>query len=169
MKCEDVKELILTDYLDGQLGKEQKAQIEKHLAICTDCKEYELLTRTAVVDPFNNMERHKPPEAAWHKIREQIEKEKLPLQGPTTSSFADLIQRIKSFLYIPKPALAATTIAALLLVVITVIKLQPEDQKIVKVSPEKQIECITYLISVFDQETVNGNDDFGTSIEELFL
>ena len=167
MKCEYVKELILTDYLDEQLGKEQKTQIEKHLTICKGCKEYELLTRTAVVEPFNNLERHNPPEAAWHKIREQIEEE-LPLQEPT-NSFADLIRKVKTFLYIPKPAFVVTTIIVLLLAVITVIKLQPEDQKIVKVNPESQIECITYLISVFDQETVNGNDDFGTSIEELFL
>ncbi len=167
MKCEYVKELILTDYLDGQLGKEQKAQIEKHLTICKGCKEYELLTRTAVVEPFNNLKRHNPPEAAWHKIREQIEEE-LPLQEPT-NSFADLIRKVKTFLYIPKPAFVVTTIIVLLLVVITVIKLQPEDQKIVKVNPESQIECINYLITVFDQDTVNGNDDFGTSIEELFL
>ena len=167
MKCENVKELILTDYLDGQLGKEQKSQIEKHLTICRDCKEYELLTRTAVVEPFNNLERYNPPEAAWHKIREQIEEE-LPLQEPT-NSFADLILKVKTFLYIPKPAFVVTTIIVLLIAVITVVKLQPEDQKIVKVNPESQIECITYLISVFDQETVNGNDDFGTSIEELFL
>jgi len=167
MKCKYVKELILTDYLDEQLGKEQKTQIEKHLTICKGCKEYELLTRTAVVEPFNNLERYNPPEAAWHKIREQIEEE-LPLQEPT-NSFADLIRKVKTFLYIPKPAFVVTTIIVLLLVVITVMKLQPEDQKIVKVNPESQIECITYLISVFDQETVNGNDDFGTSIEELFL
>ena len=167
MKCKYVKELILTDYLDEQLGKEQKTQIEKHLTICKGCKEYELLTRTAVVAPFNNLERYNPPEAAWHKIREQIEEE-LPLQEPT-NSFADLIRKVKTFLYIPKPAFVVTTIIVLLLVVITVMKLQPEDQKIVKVNPESQIECITYLISVFDQETVNGNDDFGTSIEELFL
>ena len=167
MKCKYVKELILTDYLDEQLGKEQKTQIEKHLTICKGCREYELLTRTAVVEPFNNLKRHNPPEAAWHKIREQIEEE-LPLQEPT-NSFADLIRSIKTFLYIPKPAFVVTTIIVLLLAVITVMKLQPEDQKIVKVNPESQIECITYLISVFDQETVNGNDDFGTSIEELFL
>ncbi len=167
MKCEYVKELILTDYLDGQLGKEQKDQIEKHMTICKGCKEYELLTRTAVVEPFNNLKRYNPPETAWHKIREQIEEE-LPLQEPT-NSFADLIRRIKAFLYIPKPAFVVTSILILLLVVITVIKLPTEDQRIVKVNPESQIECITYLISVFDQETVNGNDDFGTSIEELFL
>ncbi len=167
MKCEYVKELILTDYLDEQLEKEQKTQIEKHLTICKGCKEYELLTRTAVVEPFNNLKRHNPPEAAWHKIREQIEEE-LPLQEPT-NSFADLILKVKTFLYIPKPAFVVTTIIVLLIAVITVMKLQPEDQKIVKVNPESQIECIAYLISVFDQETVNGNDDFGTSIEELFL
>ncbi len=168
MKCEYVKELILTDYLDGQLGKEQKAQIDKHLTICRDCKEYELLTRTAVVEPFNNPERHNPPEAAWNKIREQIEEERLLLQEPT-NSFADFIRRIKTFLYIPKPAFVVTPIIVLILVVITVIKLPTEDKKIVKVNPESQIECINYLMSVFDQETMNGNDDFGTSIEELFL
>ncbi len=167
MKCEYVKELILTDYMDGQLGKEQKTHIEEHLAICRGCREYELLTKKAFVEPFNNLERHNPPESAWHKIREQIEEE-LPLQEPT-NSFADLMRRIKTFLYIPKPAFVVTTIIVLLLAVITVIKLQPEDQKIAKVNPESQIECITYLITVFDQDTVNGNDDFGTSIEELFL
>ena len=167
MKCEYVKELILTDYLDGQLEKEQKAQIEKHLTICKGCKEYELLTRTAVAEPFDNLEKHSPPEATWNKIREQIEEE-LPRQEPT-NSFADLIRKIKSFLYIPKPAFVVAPVIVLLLVVITVIKLPPEDQKIVKVNPESQIECINYLMSVFDQETMNGNDDFGTSIEELFL
>lgn len=167
MKCENVKELILTDYLDGQLEKEQKAQIEKHLSICKGCKEYELLTRTAVVEPFNNLERHNPPEATWNKIREQIEEEQPPQES--TNSFADLIRRIKTFLYIPKPAFVVTSMVVLLLVVITVIKLPTEDRNIVKVNPESQIECINYLMSVFDQETMNGNDDFGTSIEELFL
>ncbi len=81
MKCEYVKELILTDYLDGQLEKEQKAQIEKHLTICKGCKEYELLTRTAVVEPFDNLEKQSPPEATWHNIRVQIEKEKQATTG----------------------------------------------------------------------------------------
>ena len=127
MKCEDVKELILTDYLDGQLGKEMKAQIEKHLTICKGCKEYEFLTRTAAVEPFDNLEKYSPPEATWNKIREQIEEE-LPLQEPT-NPFADLIHRVKTFLYIPKPAFVVTSILVLLLVGITVIKLQPDDQK----------------------------------------
>ena len=166
MKCENVKELILTDYLDGQLGKEQKSQIEKHLTICKGCKEYEFLTRTAAVEPFDNLEKHSPPEETWNKIREQIEEER-PLHEPA-NSFADLILRIKSFLHIPKPAFVVTSILVLLLVGITVIKLKPDDQKVVQVDPESQIECINYLMTIFDQETVNGNDDFGTSYRRLF-
>ena len=167
MKCKHVKELILTDYLDGQLEKEQKSQIEKHLTVCKSCKEYELLTRTAAVEPFDNLEKHNLPEATWNKIREQIEEEQ-PLQEPA-NPFADLINRVKTFLYIPKPAFVVTSMIVLFLVVITVIKLPTEDQNIAKMDPESQIECINYLMSVFDQETMNGNDDFGTSIEELFL
>jgi hypothetical protein len=167
MKCEDVKELIRTDYLDEQLGKEQKTQIEQHLTTCSDCKEYELLTRTAVVEPFNNLEKHNPPEATWNKIREQIEEER-PQYEPE-NSFADLILRIKEFLYIPKPAFVVTSILVLLLVGITVITLKPDNQKVVQVNPESQIECINYLMTVFDQEGANGNDDFGTSIEDYFL
>ncbi|MBT6561149.1 MAG: zf-HC2 domain-containing protein [Candidatus Scalindua sp.] len=167
MKCEDVKELILTDYLDGQLEKEQKTQIEQHLTICSDCKEYELLTRTAVVEPFNNLENHNPPKATWNKIRGQIEEER-PLHEPA-NSFTDLILRIKEFFYIPKSAFVVTSILVLLLVGITVIKLKPDDQKVVQVNPDSQIECINYLMTVFDQESANGNDDFGTSIEDYFL
>ena len=167
MKCEDVQELIFTDYLDGQLGKEQETQIEEHLAICGDCKEHELLARKTAFGPFVKAERHSPPGAIWHKIKEQIEEER-PLQGPT-SSFADLIRRIKTFFYIPKPAFIVATITVLLFVTITVIKFRPEEQNIVKVDPENQIECINYLITVFEQEPANGDDDFGTSIEELFL
>lgn len=167
MKCEQVKELILTDYLDGQLGKEQKAQLEKHLTTCRDCKEYELFTRTTVIDPFNNLERHNPPEAAWHNIREQIQEE-LPRQE-SSNAFAYFINRIQTLLSIPKPALVVTPVIVLILVVITLIKLPHEDRKIVKVNPESQIECITYLMSVFDQEIMNVDDDFETSIEGFFL
>jgi hypothetical protein len=166
MKCEHVKELILTDYSDGQLEKAQKTQLEEHLTVCRDCREYELLTRTATVEPFDNLERHSPPEAAWTRIREQIEEEQLQENG---NPFHDLIRRIKALLYIPKPVFAVTAATVLLLVVITVLKFPSEDRNFIKGNSDSQVECINYLMSVFDQETMNGNDDFGTSIEELFL
>lgn len=166
MKCKKIKELILTDYLDGQMDEEQKKQIEKHLASCVHCKEYELVTRKTVIEPFSNTERLNPPEIIWHKIKEQIEEKQ---QQELSSPFADLIRRIKSLLYVPKPALAVATIVIVSLITVTIIRLPSKNQEIVKVSPENQVECVNYLISVFNQDSLDENNDFGTSIEEYFL
>lgn len=165
-QCKKVKDLILTDYLDEQLNEDQKKIIEEHLSICVICREYELAARKTVIEPFNNVEKQNPPEAAWHKIKEQIKEEQR--QG-LTSSFADLIRRINPFAYALKPALAVVTIVIIIFVATAIIKLTSENSEVVKVDPGKQIECINYLISVFSQGSMNGNNDFGTSIEEYFL
>ncbi|MCP4267614.1 MAG: hypothetical protein GY777_18960 [Candidatus Brocadiaceae bacterium] len=165
MKCDKVQELILTDYLDGQINEELKVGIEKHLTSCTDCKEYERVARATTVTPFNNMERLSPPATTWVRIRRQIEKEELP-QG-RTNPFANLIGGIKSLLYTPKPAFAVAAAATVILVIVTVIKLPSE--KIVKLSTEEQIECMDYLLGEFNEESPNDNNDFETSVEEYFL
>lgn len=164
MNCKNVEDLILTDYLDGQMDDEKKKQLEKHLADCASCREYELIARKTVIGPFNDSERVNPPAVIWHKIKEQIEEEE-----ELTSPFADLIRRIKSLLYVPKPAFAVAAIVIILLITVSVIKLPSKNQEIVKVAPENQVECITYLISVFDEGPLNEDNDFETSIEEYFL
>ncbi len=165
MKCEKIQELILTDYLDGQAKEELKVNIEKHLTSCADCKEYERMARATTVTPFNNTERLRPPATTWDKIRNQIKKEEQPQER--TNPFANLIGGIKSLLYIPKPAFAIATVVIVLLVVVTVIKLPSE--KIVKLSTEDQIECMDYLLGVFNQESTDDNSDFETSLDEYFL
>ncbi len=164
MKCDKVQELILTDYLDGQVNKEQKMNIEEHIASCLHCKEYELAARETVITPFNRVEKLRPPEATWDKIRNQIEEEQIQERA---NPFADLIRGIKSVLYIPKPAFAIALVAVVLLVIVTVIKLPSE--KIVKLSTEDQIECMDYLIGAFNEESTDNNSDFGTFMEEYFL
>ncbi len=166
MKCKKVKELILTDYLDGQANEEQKKNIEKHLSNCELCREYVLAVRKTAFNPFINAERQNPPEAVWHKIKEQIKDEQL--QG-LTMPFADLVRRIKSFAFAPKPALAFATIVIVIFVAVIIMKLPSENSEVVKVDTEKQIECMNYLLGVFDQDSMTENNDFGTSIEEYFL
>ncbi len=86
-----------------------------------------------------------------------------------TSPFADLIRRINPFAYALKPALAVVTIVIIIFVATAIIKLPSENSEVVKVDPDNQIECMNYLLGVFDQDSMNGNNDFGTSIEEYFL
>jgi anti-sigma factor RsiW len=166
MKCDKVQELILTDYLDAQVNEEQKTNIEKHLESCTDCKEYELAARETVITPFNRVEKLRPPEATWDKIRNQLEKEEEQLEE-RTNPFANLIRGIKSVFYIPKPAFAVATVAIVLLVLVSVIKLPSE--KIAKLSTADQIGCIDYLLGAFNEESTDDNNYFETSVEEYFL
>ena len=165
MNCKKVKELILTDYLDGQMDKEQETLIDNHLADCVDCMEYKLIVRKTAFSPFSNPERHKPPDALWHKIKEQIEEE----QQESTSPFADLIRKIGRLMYVPRPVFAVAAVAIILLITVTILKLPSRSQEIVEVTPEKQIECVNYLISVFDQDSTDEDDDFETFVDEYFL
>jgi predicted anti-sigma-YlaC factor YlaD len=167
MKCDKVQELILTDYLDGQVNEELKVNIEKHLECCADCRVYELAARETVVTPFNRAEKLRPPEATWDKIRNQIKKEEQLEE--ITNPFANLIRGIKSVLYIPKPAFAVASVAIVLLVIVTVIKLPSDNQRIAKLSTEEQIECMDYLLGAFDEESTDDNNYFETSVEEYFL
>lgn len=166
MKCDKIQELILTDYLDGQINEEQKTDIEKHLASCADCKEYGVVARETTITPFNNAEKLSPPEAIWDKVKDRIENEQLQ-EG--TNPFANLISSIKSVLYIPKPAFAVAAVSIILLIIVAVIKLPSDNQKIVKLSAEDQIECISYLLGAFNEGPTDENDDFGSSVEEYFL
>ena len=40
MKCKKIQEIILTDYLDGQLDEKQRSSLGRHLAECKSCKEF---------------------------------------------------------------------------------------------------------------------------------
>ena len=40
MKCERIREKLLTEYIDGRATETLKMEIEKHLEDCNDCKEY---------------------------------------------------------------------------------------------------------------------------------
>jgi predicted anti-sigma-YlaC factor YlaD len=162
MKCKTVQELILTDYADDQLSEEKKKLVEQHLAICEHCREYELLTKKSVIEPFNFAKRVNPPESLWYTIKEQIE-------GEEERAFAGLIFKIKSFLSIPKPTLAIASLVVVLLLMVTLIKWPSDNQTTLIGDTENQVECITYLISVFDQDSAYENDAIGTSIEDFFL
>ncbi len=165
MNCKKVKELILTDYLDRQVNEEQKKQIEKHLASCVNCKEYELAARKTVIEPFNKTERVNPPEEIWHKIKGQVEEEQKELANP----FTDFIHRIKSLLYVPRPVLAVPTIVIVLLIVVTIIYLPSKKQETLEVNPESRIESINYMMSVFNQDSMDEDNGIATDIEEYFL
>lgn len=68
MRCFKIRERLVTDYRDGELGKREIAQIEEHLRGCEACRElFEEVTRFATLPrPERGIEME--PDSAFGKI-----------------------------------------------------------------------------------------------------
>ncbi len=71
--CKDIKDLILTDYIDSETSSETQKQIEGHLLICADCRRFAEEAQKTLVTPFKETERRLPPENLWYAIKEKLE------------------------------------------------------------------------------------------------
>jgi anti-sigma factor RsiW len=110
MKCKEIKEILFTDYLDGQLDSAAMEQVRKHLAGCPGCRELEEEIRLKAAAPFKDIQKEKVPDSVWYGIREEL----LERGKPRESFFRFTL---------PKPALAfATATIAVLIVFAAVIK-----------------------------------------------
>lgn len=62
MTCKELVELV-TDYLEGALPPEDVADFEKHLAICTGCRNYLTQMRQTILGLGNLTEESIPEDA----------------------------------------------------------------------------------------------------------
>jgi anti-sigma-K factor RskA len=162
MNCERTQELILTDYLDGQLSIEHKKQIDGHLANCQACSAFVAAARQAVFEPFAAAERLKPSDSVWAGIEAAIEDE-----HRKADVWTDLWENLKSWGFVPRPVMAAA------LVMVTVLAIGTLNQFRVR-QEANAADASEYLDSLADVPgEISLNDDdgkgFGTAVEQYFL
>ena len=145
MRCKKIQELILTDYIDGQMEEKQKAPIEKHLDGCPECKEFYASAKKVSTDLFVNADRANPPEFVWQRLRDTI--------------LAERQKKPEYVFHIPRPVFALATAMTLFLIVGTIIGLRVNEWQASNAEKDRQAQYLDY------QEEVG----FGTSIEEYFL
>jgi len=63
LSCQELVELV-TDYFEGALSPEQRAEFEHHIGKCTGCHEYVEQMRTTIELTGSLTEGDIPPEAA---------------------------------------------------------------------------------------------------------
>jgi anti-sigma factor RsiW len=165
MKCSQIQDLILTDYLDGRLEGAPKDRLEAHLSTCTGCREFEETARKTVFEPFSMAEKPAPAETVWHRIKKEIEAEQPAVSRPLTG----LARTIRSFFSARKPALALATAMTVLLVSVMILRTPPEKPERAGINIEEEISYVGYLLEGSNQFSANGNGGLGTSIEEYFL
>ena len=165
MTCENIKELILTDYIDDEMNDEEKMRLNMHFAHCHQCKEFFETVKNTVVEPFAGARQIEPPEFIWNRIKKAIaigQQEKIGFH-------AALLEKLKSVFYFPGPTLIMSAITAVVLIIILTTTLRFSNKAALETNREDQVEYSTYSVETPVSALLNNDGGFGTSVEKYFL
>jgi len=178
MNCKKIQELILTDYVDGEMAEDKKILLDGHISECKKCREFLSLVKETTVAPLGNAKRDNLSEdVIWSKIREEIHSEEdlVYEEGP------GFFERIRDMLFSPQPAFALGTFAVILLLVMTA-NFNRQQVQLVKNNQVQQVALIQnksestedesfsqeeYLAYFFEEN--DSYEGYGTSLESYFL
>lgn len=164
MKCHDWQDLILTDYLDDQMSKEQTVSLEEHLSACQECREFVAHARKAVIEPFQYAQKAEPPEKVWQSIKEVIG------QGQDAEELVSFWDRIREIIFIPKPAMAlATTVIVIMAATFTFNHYNQQFQIAKYAVTQSETDDINYVLDELAAYSEENNLYEQTGIEEYFL
>ncbi|NLI77987.1 MAG: hypothetical protein GX442_16305 [Candidatus Riflebacteria bacterium] len=72
MTCERWRDLILTDYLDGELSDADRQGLAAHVAGCPSCRDLMEKAPTTLVKPFEALEHPAPPPRVWAGVVQEL-------------------------------------------------------------------------------------------------
>jgi hypothetical protein len=110
MRCDKVRELLLTDYIDGELDPDTLEEVKKHLEGCVSCRELEKELAEEVVGPLRESGIKQPAEEVWVNIKGRIEEE-------AENPLIDVLDRLRETFTYKKPALAIVSVMVMLIIV----------------------------------------------------
>ncbi len=160
MRCSKIRELVLTDYTDGELNERTRVEVEAHMRTCENCRRFEARLKSRVSDPLRKAQRLEPPEYLWSRIKGAIEER--AKENPLTA----LKERLESVLVVRRPALALASLAVILIAAVFFTGTFIERSRLNSYI-EEQVDFLETL------NNGNGNgytyDDIGIPMEDLFL
>ena len=158
--CKEFKDLILTDYIDGELDEKTKGQLEGHLRACSPCREFADEAKAQLVTPFAQASRAAVPEDLWRSIEESIVGE-----GEETLPVQSWIDRLIGSLALPR--LAPVLLSFILFISVGFWMLR--GHQVPQTAHSDSGEYATYVLDSVSELAETDNNSFGTSIEQYFL
>lgn len=155
MKCERIREKLLTEYIDGRASETVKLDVERHLNKCGACLEYYRVLREKVVSPLQKAEPMEAPKEVWDGVRDRIIQRELDKR------------KVPAFFGLRKPAMALASVLVLIALVFGGARyMQYEERKALNDYLEGEA---SFLLALGEGTDVDNGNGFGTSIEEYFL
>ncbi len=173
MNCEEIKDIIVTDYLDGEVNEEMSRCIESHINKCSNCYQFENMLKLKAVDPFKSMKVSAPADSVWINIKDNI-KQGQRVKVKNEGSILDvLLHNARTLFNIKRPVFAVL----MLMVVITVGTLfvktklnnETESDSFIREYLNEHVEFLTELDLYGDDYMEMNNFYFHTSIENYLF
>lgn len=165
MRCEKVKDLIMTGYLDGELKSSLKKRVDEHLLYCQSCKAFAAQLKDTVIKPFKESTRLRPPQSVWEGVKAAIS----PQEEYKEGFLQRLRDDIAEIFTHRKPVFALATALTLVIAVFIFTKIPFNGKRATNNYLQEQIDFLTYLEVNEDYYSDNGYMDLDTAIEEYFL
>ena len=166
MKCDKIRELLLTDYLDGEADAGVCRLIDAHLTECAFCREYAEMAKSAVHEAFETSERLEVPPQVWENVRARIS------SIAPRQCIADRFRRLIESLTMDtiRPVIAAAMMVAMVLSVNLVLRRgTPGHPAAADSVMNGQVAEGLLLLAQSGEDTDVSAFDFGTGFEDFFL
>ena len=164
-KCKEIKELIITDYLDNEISPKDRARLNIHFSRCKGCKEFYEQVKSKLIQPFAAVGKQDAPESIWQNVKQAIIAE----QQEKPSVVGSLLSKLRSLIFVRRPAFAISTVMALVLIVGVVIKVRLNSADGLSGSTQTQMENLAYSMEMPFAALLNDGYSLGTPMEEYFL
>jgi predicted anti-sigma-YlaC factor YlaD len=161
MKCEDIRELLKSDYLDRESGPRERQAVKEHLAHCQECRNLEKELEAGRVI-FKKATRLQPPERVWGNIRESIVSERLKQEERVS---AGIFERLTGLFFGRRPVFAlAGVLTVIICAAIVTGGIIGNNQILIRQNNKEALAVYS-----FSFENGDSAGEMGTSIEEYFL
>lgn len=158
MNCDEIKNLILLEFVDGETDPETHSLILSYLERCPECKAFAEQVKNQAVAPFEEVGAQEPPAEIWQNIEAKIQERNAP---------ASAWDRVKSLLGLSRPVWAFNTFL-ILFIALAVFFGQNNRSNEVAQNQTEDIDVLAYVVEETDFD-VDVTDGFGSDIEAYFL
>jgi len=160
IQCKLIKDLLKSDYLDGELSKADEQIVKDHLKHCLECKELEKQLRISH-QIFQGAQRTTVPGRVWNNIQESIIAEKLKQNEKVPHIIFDKLRGLVPF---SRPSvLFAASLSMVLIFAVFYVGIHN------KIDLSKQNSTESIMNYSLNSDTDYAMYDLGTNIEAYFL
>jgi predicted anti-sigma-YlaC factor YlaD len=157
-KCAHFRDVILADYIDGQMEEGPARDVENHLLECAQCRAFLKEVRDNAALPFHRALCQAPPQL-WEAVKKNIEEQNLrpsPLEG--------FLAQWEKWLQFPRLVPVLASCALMLLAGSAGFY----TMQIERAKDRDQGEYLASLLGSANPEQTQEND-LGTPMEKYFL